>query len=65
MVSVVSESWRMVGMELGEWQGINLGSDRISAIRQGSQQLNSIPSLKAESMRPRMSPWEVVFKAGP
>ena len=36
MVSIVLESQRMVGMELGEWQGIDLGSDGISAIRWGS-----------------------------
>ena len=42
MASVVSESQRMVGTELEERYGIDLGSDRISAIGRGSQQLNSI-----------------------
>ena len=37
LVSIVSESWRMVGKESEEWWGINLGSDRILAIRWGSQ----------------------------
>ena len=40
-VSIVSESRRMVGMESEEWQGIDLGSDRILAIGWGSQQLNT------------------------
>ena len=42
LVSVVLESQRMVGKELEEWWGINLGSDRISAIGRGSQELNNI-----------------------
>ena len=36
LVSIVSESQRMVGKESEEWWGIDLGSDGISAIRWGS-----------------------------
>ena len=38
----------------GSGRGIDLGSDGLLAIRWGSQQLNSLPSLKAKPTRPCM-----------